>query len=113
MCQRSDSNAMLILCMYYTCDDIENKAEFGSDFEMKQIKGLEVISSIELGFGICLTRAVSTMMKSKELSEQVKEATIKMRKEEKNMLEQSAKTLSVVIRPTLKKKESTGELSSG
>ena len=46
--------------------------------QMKQIKGLELISGIELVFLSCLTG--TTDIKSKEISEQVKETIIRLKK---------------------------------
>ncbi|XP_053087803.1 protein Mpv17 isoform X2 [Pangasianodon hypophthalmus] len=79
---------------------------------MKQIKGLELISGIELAFGSCSTGA--TNMKSKEISMQVKEAIIRLKKQHKSIRE-IAKTLGVAKSTAgyiLKKKESTGELNN-
>ena len=48
--------------------------------QLKQIKGLELISAVELAFGSSLTGAIS--MKSKEISMRVKETIIRLMKKE-------------------------------
>ncbi len=76
----------------------------------EQIKGPEFISSVLFAFGICCCQ----QMRSKELSLSVKQAIIRLKKQNKPIRE-IAKTLGVAkttVWNILKKKEHTGELSN-
>ncbi len=78
----------------------------------EQIKGPEFISSVLFAFGICCCQTVK--MRSKELSLSVKQAIIRLKKQNKPIRE-IAKTLGVAkttVWNILKKKERTGELSN-
>ncbi len=78
----------------------------------EQIKGPEFISSVLFAFGICCLSTVK--MRSKELSLSVKQAIIRLKKQNKPIRE-IAKTLGVAkttVWNILKKKERTGELSN-